>query len=128
MNRRMDEEGRQDPQVVLRRTPLGRYADPAEVAEVIELPFRHLLDPRTVENEVWLLRGERRRVGFYRHGEHKIWGATGKVLRQIVERAGGPPASCGLVPPGEVEPEVATAQLRFARSDKRRRTNEEGTD
>lgn len=35
MNRRMDEEGRQDPAVVLRRTPLGRYGRPDEVAEVI---------------------------------------------------------------------------------------------
>jgi NAD(P)-dependent dehydrogenase (short-subunit alcohol dehydrogenase family) len=35
MNQRMDEEGRQDPQVVLRRTPLGRYGRPREVSDVI---------------------------------------------------------------------------------------------
>jgi NAD(P)-dependent dehydrogenase (short-subunit alcohol dehydrogenase family) len=35
MNRRMDDEGRQDPAVVLQRTPLGRYGRPEEVAEVI---------------------------------------------------------------------------------------------
>jgi NAD(P)-dependent dehydrogenase (short-subunit alcohol dehydrogenase family) len=35
MNRRMDEEGRQDPRVVKDRTPLGRYAEPGEIADVI---------------------------------------------------------------------------------------------
>jgi NAD(P)-dependent dehydrogenase (short-subunit alcohol dehydrogenase family) len=35
MNQRMDAEGRQDPQVVVRRTPLGRYGEPREVADVI---------------------------------------------------------------------------------------------
>lgn len=35
MNQRMDEEGRQDPAVVLRRTPLGRYGRPREVSDVI---------------------------------------------------------------------------------------------
>jgi NAD(P)-dependent dehydrogenase (short-subunit alcohol dehydrogenase family) len=35
MNQRMDREGRQDPQVVLRRTPLGRYGRPREVSDVI---------------------------------------------------------------------------------------------
>jgi NAD(P)-dependent dehydrogenase (short-subunit alcohol dehydrogenase family) len=35
LNRRMDEEGRQDPRVVKERTPLGRYAEPEEIAEVI---------------------------------------------------------------------------------------------
>jgi NAD(P)-dependent dehydrogenase (short-subunit alcohol dehydrogenase family) len=35
MNQRMDEEGRQDPGVVRRRTPLGRYGSPREVSDVI---------------------------------------------------------------------------------------------
>jgi NAD(P)-dependent dehydrogenase (short-subunit alcohol dehydrogenase family) len=35
MNQRMDAEGRQDPGVIFRRTPLGRYGRPEEVAEVI---------------------------------------------------------------------------------------------
>ena len=76
-----------------------------EVAELIELPFRHLLDPATPEDEIWIVRGERRRVGFYRFGEHKIWGATARVLRHLVGLAGGPEPADGLVPPGEVEPE-----------------------
>ena len=78
---------------------------PAEVAEIIELPLSHLLLPSTVQNEIWRLRDERRRVGFYRFGEYRIWGATARVLRQIVALAGGPPPPAHLVTPGEVEPE-----------------------
>ena len=79
--------------------------NPFEVAELIELPLAHLLEPGTVQEEVWTVRGESRRVGFYRFGEHKIWGATGRVLRQIVALAGGPEPPAGMAPPGEVEPE-----------------------
>jgi 8-oxo-dGTP pyrophosphatase MutT (NUDIX family) len=57
---------------------------PAEVAEVIDLPLAHLLDPATIEEEVWEYQGSQRRVCFYRYGEHKIWGATARILHQIV--------------------------------------------
>jgi 8-oxo-dGTP pyrophosphatase MutT (NUDIX family) len=57
---------------------------PAEVAEVIDLPLAHLLDPATVEEEVWEFQGSARRVCFYRYGEHKIWGATARILHQVV--------------------------------------------
>src|SRR5262249_27986577 len=53
---------------------------PAEVAEVIDVPLAHLLDPATVEEEEWDLQGAARRVSFYRYGEHKIWGATARIL------------------------------------------------
>jgi 8-oxo-dGTP pyrophosphatase MutT (NUDIX family) len=65
------------------RRPAFRPA-PAEVAEVIELPLAHLLDPATLEEEVWDLQGTARRVSFYRLAEHKIWGATARILHQIV--------------------------------------------
>jgi 8-oxo-dGTP pyrophosphatase MutT (NUDIX family) len=86
--------------------------NPAEVAEVIELPLRHLLQTSTVEEETWLLRGKQRRIGFYRFGPHKIWGATARVLRQIVELAGGPPPPPEMVLPGEVDPEVYSRRAR----------------
>ena len=63
------------------RPPLRPSA--REVAEVLEVPLRSLLDPALLAEEVWLLRGTRRRVSFFRHGEHKIWGATARVLGQI---------------------------------------------
>src|SRR5689334_15954339 len=80
--------------------------NPYEVAEVIELPLDHLLAPTTVENEIWALRGERRLIAYYRYGEHKIWGATAKVLRQIVDLAGGPPPPAHLIAPGDTAPAI----------------------
>jgi 8-oxo-dGTP pyrophosphatase MutT (NUDIX family) len=73
-----------------------------EVAAVIEMPFRHLLRPETVEEELWPLRGSTYRVGLYRYGQHRIWGATARVLREILDLAGGPAPPPDLVPPGEV--------------------------
>lgn len=78
--------------------------NPHEVAELIELPLSHLLTPSAAHEEIWLIRGDRRRVGLYRFGQHKIWGATARVLRQLVVLAGGPDPPPRLVPPGEVEP------------------------
>ncbi|MDQ5838673.1 MAG: hypothetical protein M3379_17990 [Acidobacteriota bacterium] len=34
--------------------------------------------------ETWDLAGEERQVHFYRYGEHKIWGATARVLGKLV--------------------------------------------
>jgi 8-oxo-dGTP pyrophosphatase MutT (NUDIX family) len=65
------------------RRPAFRPA-PAEVAEVIDLPVSHLLDPATLDEEVRDFQGVPRRVSFYRFGEHKIWGATARILHQIV--------------------------------------------
>ena len=80
--------------------------NPGEVAEVIELPLSHLLDASSVTEEIWPLRGELRRIGFYRFGPHKIWGATARILRQVVALAGGPEPPPGLMLPGDVEPDA----------------------
>jgi 8-oxo-dGTP pyrophosphatase MutT (NUDIX family) len=57
---------------------------PAEVAEVIEVPLSLLLDPEGLAEEIWEMQNETRRVSFYRYGEHKIWGATARVLGQVM--------------------------------------------
>jgi len=57
---------------------------PAEVAEVIDLPLAHLLDPATIEEEIWDFQGASRRVSFFRFQDHKIWGATARILSQMV--------------------------------------------
>lgn len=66
------------------RRPAFRPA-PAEVAEVIELPLATLLDPTSLAEETWELAGAPRQVHFFRHGEHKIWGATARVLSKLVD-------------------------------------------
>jgi 8-oxo-dGTP pyrophosphatase MutT (NUDIX family) len=57
---------------------------PSEVAEVIEVPLAVLLDPTTLAEEIWEIQGVERQVVFYRHREHKIWGATARVLGKLV--------------------------------------------
>jgi 8-oxo-dGTP pyrophosphatase MutT (NUDIX family) len=78
--------------------------DPREVAEALEVPLRVLVDPASMLEEVWELRGTSRRVAYFSHGPHKIWGATARVLGQItaILREGPPPE--GALHPGDVVP------------------------
>ncbi len=98
------------------RRPAFRPA-PAEVAEVIDLPLAHLLHPDTVEEEEWDFQGMVRRVCFYRFGEHKVWGATARILSQLVALldpahaaagtfvgAGGEGGNTGRLAPGDTWP------------------------
>ncbi len=59
---------------------------PAEVAELLEVPVEHLLEPAVHQDEDWTIRGHRVWVPFYRMGEHKIWGATAMVLSEFEHR------------------------------------------
>lgn len=56
----------------------------AEVAEVIEVPLAHLVDPLTRCLESWELHGQQVEVPFYRIGTHKVWGATAMVLCEFL--------------------------------------------
>lgn len=55
-----------------------------EVAEVLQVPVRHLLLPATRCEEMWDLRGARVRVPYYAVGPHKVWGATAMVLCELL--------------------------------------------
>lgn len=57
---------------------------PEEVAEVIEVPLDHLVDPQTVLREVWSLQNQDYEVPFYLYEGYKIWGATAMVLAELV--------------------------------------------
>ena len=58
--------------------------NPREVAEVIEAPVSHLLDPATRCEETWPWLDTSRCVPFYAIGEHKVWGATAMVLCELL--------------------------------------------
>jgi len=58
---------------------------PYEVAEVLEIPLEHLINPQTTRKERWNLHGTRIEVPFYFFEGHKIWGATAMVLAEFVE-------------------------------------------
>lgn len=62
----------------------GFVPDPREVKEIIEIPLDHLLNKKNMETEFWILRGEKRKIPFYRFRENKIWGATAMVLSEFL--------------------------------------------
>ena len=55
----------------------------AEIAEVIDPPVAALLDPKILETR--LLPGQEEPTLFYHYGRHVIWGATARILRELLE-------------------------------------------
>ena len=58
----------------------------SEIAEVIEAPIAALSDPAIRETK--FLPGRDEPVLFYRHGNHVIWGATARILAELLEALG----------------------------------------
>lgn len=58
----------------------------SEVAEILEVPISHLLDPATTVWEKWELRGFELDVPFYLISGHKVWGATAMMLSEFLSR------------------------------------------
>ncbi len=54
----------------------------AEIAEVLEVPLPALLDPAILEKKP--LPGRERPVLFYHYGPHVIWGATARILEELL--------------------------------------------
>ncbi len=57
-----------------------------EVAEILEVPLSHLLDPATCREEVWEIRGFQVEVPYFLVGGHKVWGATAMMLSEFIDR------------------------------------------
>ena len=55
----------------------------AEIAEVIEVPVAALLRPGVLERRA--LAGRDEPVLFYHHGAHVIWGATARILKELLD-------------------------------------------
>jgi 8-oxo-dGTP pyrophosphatase MutT (NUDIX family) len=92
------------PFVGFAEAPPAFRPSPREVAELLQVPLWALLEPATLVEEIWELRGASRRVAFYRHGEHKIWGATARVLGQMTAILRDEPLDPDLLSPGSVVP------------------------
>lgn len=57
----------------------------AEIAELIEVPLASLLDEDCF-SEREILRGDRKEVVYaYQYGNHIIWGATARILKQFLD-------------------------------------------
>jgi 8-oxo-dGTP pyrophosphatase MutT (NUDIX family) len=59
---------------------------PAEVADVFEVPLAFLLDPANHQRDSAVWRGARRWFYVMPYGEHRIWGATAGMVRNLYER------------------------------------------
>jgi len=67
-----------DPAVPLR-------PDTGEIAELLEIPVAALQSPGVRRMEKRFYRGAEREVYFYEVGRHTIWGATARILKNLLE-------------------------------------------
>jgi 8-oxo-dGTP pyrophosphatase MutT (NUDIX family) len=74
------------PAVALVRPGFKLVRDPAEVADVFEVPFAFLMDETNhrIESRIW--GGAERRFYAMPYGERYIWGATAGILRTLYRR------------------------------------------
>lgn len=72
---------------------------PDEVAELIQVPLAHLAHPGNlrVEQQEW--RGVLHDIHYFDYREHVIWGATGRILHNLLEVAARCPTYKELVSP-----------------------------
>ena len=66
-------------------------ASPEEIAEVIEVPLAHLLNPAAHRAERRGAQEAAREVYFYDYGPNLIWGATARILRNLLQQLRGLP-------------------------------------
>ena len=59
--------------------------NPLEVAAIIDAPLAALADPTIMHTEQWERRGQRVMVHFYQFGPHRIWGATARILTDLLQ-------------------------------------------
>ena len=65
--------------------PIWSHSE-AEIAEVIELPIRRLVEAGTLE--VWEREGIRFPMHLFDVDEHRVWGVTAYILRRFLDVAG----------------------------------------
>ncbi len=68
-------------------------ANPAEIEEIIEVPIAHLLKPEIHRMQKQEVLGREREIDFYEYGRHIIWGATARILRNLLQILGGLPGA-----------------------------------
>lgn len=73
--------------VVARIAPDARLVpQPAEVAQVFEVPLPYLLDPANLRQFDYRLHGKRRKVYEYTGITPRVWGATALMLVNLLQR------------------------------------------
>ncbi len=59
-------------------------AQEAEVAALLEIPIRFFAGPSNRRVEYWEFGSEKRRIPFFLYKQHKIWGATGMIMSEMI--------------------------------------------
>jgi len=86
------------PYVGLLNPGVELHPDAGEIAEVLELPVSDLLVPGLRRTEKRFYRGTERDVYFYDVGRHTIWGATARILSNLLKVISALPAWGGARP------------------------------
>jgi len=73
------------PFVALISYPYPFQVNPHEIAEVIEAPLSALLKASQLRQEMWMKDGKPFPVYFYQYQNHTIWGATARILKQLLD-------------------------------------------
>ncbi len=66
-----------------------------EIAELIEIPLSFLLDKDCFSEKEMLRMGQRELVYAYQYKDHIIWGATARILKQLLDLISSQSASKG---------------------------------
>ena len=56
-----------------------------EVAELVEVPLRHLMDERNLARSMHPFRDRVVPILTYSYGDHRIWGATARILKGFLD-------------------------------------------
>jgi 8-oxo-dGTP pyrophosphatase MutT (NUDIX family) len=77
---------------LLADAPDGLMADPGEVEHILRVPLADLLDEEAYREEIWEFPdGYRRRMFFFELVGDTVWGATARMLRQLLSLGLGLP-------------------------------------
>src|SRR5512136_759638 len=66
--------------------PLTVRPASAEVEAVLQVPFSYLANPEVVEEQELEIAGERVISPIYHYRSHRIWGATARILADLIGR------------------------------------------
>jgi 8-oxo-dGTP pyrophosphatase MutT (NUDIX family) len=75
--------------------PLSIHPASDEVEAVVPVPFAYLANPQVVEEQQVVIAGEKVVSPVFHYRNHRIWGATARILADLVGRLTGEVASAG---------------------------------
>ncbi len=73
--------------------PLDLHPSAAEVEAVVPVPFAYLANPEAVEVEELEVAGERIASPVFHYRGHRVWGATARIVSDLVGRLSGAPVA-----------------------------------